>query len=97
MTVAVVPGAVVVTVVPGAVTVVPEAVTVVFEPETVLVLVLVALGLTSKSPPKPKPIPTMPAAARAPLHFNTFLLETFCFAKDSSFGSTISINQSTKS
>jgi hypothetical protein len=40
------------------------------------VVVFVVLGLRSKSPPKPSPIPTIPAAARAPLHFNTLLLET---------------------
>jgi hypothetical protein len=46
-------------------------------PVVVLVVVFVVLGLMSKSAPKPSPIPTIPAAAKAPLHFNTLLLETF--------------------
>ena len=71
--VTVVPGAVVVTV--GPVTVVPGAVTVVFEPVTVEVLVVVTFGRKSRSPPNPRPMPTIPAAAKAPVHFRTFLLE----------------------
>jgi hypothetical protein len=70
-------------VVPGPVTVwvevVPGPVTV-WVADTVLtavaVEVFVVFGLMSKSPPKPNPTPITPAAARAPLHFSTFLLET---------------------
>ena len=74
-TVEVDPGSVVVSVVPGAV--------------VVLVTVFVVLGRRSKSPPKPRPIPTIPAAAKAPLHFSTLLLEALLFAKLSSFSGNI--------
>ena len=39
-------------------------------------IVFVTFGLRSKSPPMPNPTPTTPTAASAPVHFNTFLLET---------------------
>jgi hypothetical protein len=46
----------------------------------VSVLVVVLFGRRSKSAPNPNPTPTIPAAARAPPHFNALLLETGFFA-----------------